>query len=109
MFWMIAIVVAMLLLVIVFALLHNNDPIDRAPEEICEILRDWLNDKIDWKEWDYFESCDIKNPVLNEIKNECMKIDVPGSPYMSDPEMKILNKSGKKAVAKLLEKCESLV
>lgn len=106
--WIISIIIGLLILVGVFALAHNTDPVERTPEEIAGILESWINDEVDWKEWDYFESCDIKHPELNKIKNECMKIDMPNSPYISNPEEKHLNPAGKKLVSELLAQCKSL-
>jgi len=85
-------------------------PVNRSPDEICQLLESWINNEVDWSDWDYFEACVIQNPELESIRQRCMDIDHFESEYLdhTDGKFSILNEKGHLVVKKLLEDCRLL-
>lgn len=102
----------LIFLCLLFYLFWNKNlkPVKFNPEEICELLESWINNDIDWKEWDYFQSCIIKNKKLESIRQRCIDIDHFESEYLdhSGENMSVLNEKGRIVVEKLLIECRAI-
>ncbi len=107
---MIYIISGLILLSFLFYIFRkqNLKPVKRTPTEICNLLESWINNEIDWKEWDYFESCIIENTKLESIRLQCIEMDYRGSKYLdrSEDNMSVLSEEGLVLVKQLLEECK---
>ncbi len=92
--------------IIVYLYKLNQAPINRDPNEVKRLLKTLLDGKYD-SEWDDFENIKIKNPKLEDIRQECIKIYSKGSPYLSPTKEQParLNSEGINKVNELIDKC----
>ena len=85
----------------------NQKPVEWTHKEVAALLESWINDNVDDRGWDYFESCEIANPELEKIRQEALAAICFESPYI-DPKHKPgihLNGSGKTLFMELKSKC----
>ncbi|KZX61459.1 MULTISPECIES: hypothetical protein [unclassified Alcanivorax] len=72
----------------------NRRPVEWKSEEVADLLQTWLDGDVDDAGWDYFVSCEISDPQLEEIRQEAMGAVYIESPYM-DASGHRLNEAGK--------------
>ena len=88
----------------------NRRPVHWEPEEVAKLIDSWLNDNIDYAGWDYFESCEIRNQKLEEIRIQAIEATWVKSPYIvscGKPDER-LNAEGKQIFEQLKAKCLAL-
>jgi len=92
--------------VIVVLYKRNLQPIDWEPKDVEKLLQSLLINHYD-PDWDDFENNKVKNPQLESIRQECIKIFSIGSVYLetSNNEIGKLNSKGIKKVKELIQEC----
>ncbi len=99
-------------IIILFAFYKwNTRPIIWEIGDVQNLLESVLNDTLDYKEWDYFEACKIKNPDLEKIRQESLKIyDKDSNLLASDAEPCVVKLSdlGTNIYKKLIDQCIEL-
>ncbi|WP_045858646.1 hypothetical protein [Teredinibacter purpureus] len=85
----------------------NLRPVNWEPEEVSKLLLSWLDDNIDDRAWDYFESCEIANPKLEAIRQRALDAVYFESPFIVSTRQNglRLNEKGKELFQELREKC----
>ena len=49
--------------------------VDRSREDVAQYIEGFLNGRIDYREWDEFVSCGIKDRDLDRIREECIGLE----------------------------------
>ncbi len=95
---------------VIFLYKWNQRPVYWSVEDVEKLLQSWLDGALDYNSWDYFEACKIKNPKLEEIRQECLEIYMQGSKYLVTEEAISgkLNQAGVDKVTSLKELCSSI-
>ncbi|CAM5483730.1 hypothetical protein ACFSUK_26270 [Sphingobium scionense] len=70
-------IIAPAALVLKLALLPFEKPVERSPQEVATYLRDFLEGKGGYGDWDYFTSTEIADPRLNDIRERAANLNLP--------------------------------
>ena len=83
-------------------------PVHWEPEEVIQLLESWIDGEPDYGSWDYFEACEISDPVLEEIRQEALDATYLDSPYIDacGTSEEALNEEGKEKFKSLIEKAK---
>ena len=99
-------------IIILFAFYKwNTRPVIWEISDVQKLLESVLNSTLDYRKWDHFEACKIKNPDLEKIRQESLKIyDKDSDLLASDAEPYVVKLSdlGTNVYKKLIDQCIEL-
>ena len=86
----------------------NTRPVSRSHSDVEETLERWLDGSLKHGEWDYFESCRIKNPGREKIRQRCVELSIDPE-YTVEPRIgAALNEKGRRIVRGFVEDIKSV-
>ena len=109
----ITLIISILFIGIIIFLFYrwNNRPVYWKVEDVERLLQSVIDDNLDYEMWDYYEACEIKNPALEQIRQESFKVYAKNSPYLDmtakTGEIK-LNDKGIEKYQDLIKRCQIL-
>ena len=85
----------------------NLRPVHWDPKEVSALLLSWIDNNVDDRSWDYFESCEIANPKLEEVRQRALNAISFNSPFITaEREDGLrLNAQGIELFQELIKKC----
>jgi hypothetical protein len=88
----------------------NRRPVQHSAAEVAAMLRSLLAGTTGSREWAYFQSVQLQDPRLEDIRKRCVALWERGSPAVkrADSDPLPLTESGKGQVSELLAECEAL-
>ena len=96
---------------LLWVLKWDRSPVHWEVEAVVNLLQSVVDDDPDYKNWDYFQACAIKNPDLECIRGQCLEVCNPDSQYL-DPNAEghqlKLSQVGIDKFKMLIAKCSAL-